>query len=70
MRRGVPTAWSGDWIFTTCGNESTVFTASLMTATKAGSSAFSRLDWMNTISPCSSLTLGKPDSSSWSAFLA
>src|SRR5262245_31262706 len=41
-----------------------------MTATKAGSSAFSLLDLMSTISPCSSLADGKPDSISWSAFLA
>ena len=46
----------------TCGNASSVFVTSVITARKAGSLAFSVFDWMSTISPISSLVCGKPAS--------
>jgi hypothetical protein len=42
----------------------------LTTASNAGSSALSFVDWMKTISPCSSSFVGKPASTIRSAVLA
>jgi hypothetical protein len=51
---------SGDLIFCTLGNCASVVVPSLIAARKAGSADVDVLDWIRTISPCSSSFVLKP----------
>ena len=63
-------AASGDLSFVTLGNFASVVVTSLIAARKAGSADVDVLDWIRTISPCSSFFVLKPAEMILSAFRA